>query len=63
MTKKDYIQFAAMFNNNKPTTKASPHYDSLMYQWTTLIFDTIRIFKEDNRLFQQDKFLIACNKE
>ena len=54
MTKKDYIRFArAITNNTQITNPINIHKNSL-------IEDLCIIFKQDNSLFDRNKFIEAC---
>ena len=59
MTKKDYIKFAAVFRNNRPSPTFIPAY----VLWAKLLSDIAIIFAEDNPNFDVDRFCAACMKE
>ena len=55
MTKKDYISFARAIKNNTQITNTKN------INKYSLIDDLSIVFKDDNSLFDKDRFIDACN--
>ena len=63
MTKKDYEKFAAMLRELNPYDEEKPITSSkLLEHHTSIILAVAAIFAEDNRNFDQQKFINAIIK-
>ena len=58
MTRKDYIQFARIIKDNKLYTNNSTRK---ILKHDSLIDDLCDMFKQDNSLFDKERFINACN--
>ena len=61
MTRKHYRKIANIIKDNSIETKAFKNYVSIRLDKDNLIHDLILMFEDDNRLFDRQRFIDACN--
>ena len=65
MSRKDYVAFAKMVNDNFKTGQyccSKESQDAMFCSTLFMMFDMIDLFKADNPKFDADKFETACRK-
>ena len=59
MTRKDYIKIARVIKDNTSNNEDISYSSSRLYKYN-LIDDLCIVFKQDNNLFDRQRFIDAC---
>lgn len=60
MTRKDYVKIAEVLKNSKPSGEESPQAHT---RWGGLVYRMATMLAEDNKRFDEDKFIQACGMD
>ena len=58
--KKDYELIAGALKATRPNVEANKKYSSAYKQWIKMVNAVIAVLQEDNKAFDQMKFMVAC---